>query len=193
VTVNLATRLATGLASVTNVENVDGSPFDDSLTGDAQTNLLRGNGGRDTLSGLDGNDILVGGEGNDTLIGGNGRDILIGGLGADVLDGGAGDDILIGGRTTHEANDAALLALLAEWSRSDLSGTALQQYRTRIGNLRNGGASSLAGGYRLYSATVFDDATTDTLTGGADLDWFWTALSGTKDKTDRRTSTEIAN
>jgi Ca2+-binding RTX toxin-like protein len=59
------------------VENVVGSGFDDSITGDAAANLL---------SGLDGNDTLLGGEGNDTLHGGSGADLIDGGAGQDFAD-----------------------------------------------------------------------------------------------------------
>jgi Ca2+-binding RTX toxin-like protein len=54
------------------IENVVGSKFDDTITGDDVANRL------------------LGGEGNDTLQGGAGDDVLVGGAGADVLDGGAG-------------------------------------------------------------------------------------------------------
>lgn len=63
------------------IQNLEGSGFDDRLTGDAQDNLLQG---------LGGNDVLVGGAGDDTLLGGDGDDTLEGGLGADSLDGGLG-------------------------------------------------------------------------------------------------------
>ncbi|MBM9532042.1 hypothetical protein JWG42_17965, partial [Desulfoprunum benzoelyticum] len=59
------------------VENVIGSGFDDSITGDAAANLL---------SGLGGDDTLLGGEGNDTLRGGAGTDLINGGLGWDFAD-----------------------------------------------------------------------------------------------------------
>ena len=78
----------------------------DSLTGDANPNVLKGMGGDDTLNGGDeaitgagdtlyggaGDDTLNGGGGNDMLNGGAGEDTLNGGDGADTLDGGAGDD-----------------------------------------------------------------------------------------------------
>lgn len=70
------------------VEALQGSRFDDDLTGDQHAN---------TLDGMDGNDILRGGEGADTLSGGEGKDSLYGGDGIDDLNGGAGDDWLEGG------------------------------------------------------------------------------------------------
>lgn len=43
------------------VENVTGTGHDDTLAGDAASNVLEGNGGRDELRGRDGADTLVGG------------------------------------------------------------------------------------------------------------------------------------
>lgn len=58
-------------------EDIDGSAFFDTLTGDVQANLIRG---------LDGDDTIDGGQGNDTLIGGAGADALDGGAGTDWAD-----------------------------------------------------------------------------------------------------------
>src|SRR4029079_12565072 len=41
VSVNLATGQATGLAGLSGIENVDGSGFDDTITGDSNANVLR--------------------------------------------------------------------------------------------------------------------------------------------------------
>ncbi len=79
VNVNLAKNLATGGAGkdkLGNIENVIGSVFADTMTGNGADNLL---------SGLAGNDKLNGGTGRDTLIGGIGHDVLTGGKGADTF------------------------------------------------------------------------------------------------------------
>src|SRR5262245_20569165 len=89
--VGVAVNLATGHGyggtadgdTYVSIENVYGSSFNDTLTG---------NDGANALYGLDGNDVLKGGGGSDTLDGGNGDDILTGGAGADHLVGGAGSD-----------------------------------------------------------------------------------------------------
>jgi Ca2+-binding RTX toxin-like protein len=73
-------------------ENLLGSSFDDTLTGDGGANVLDGAAGNDRLLGGDGVDTLIGGSGNDTLWGENGDDWLTGGTGADSLIGGAGTD-----------------------------------------------------------------------------------------------------
>ena len=68
-TVNLATGMASdgngGTDTLSNIENVRGSRFADTLTG---------NGGSNRLDGADGDDTLDGGGGDDTLVGGTGED-----------------------------------------------------------------------------------------------------------------------
>jgi Ca2+-binding RTX toxin-like protein len=90
---------------LTSIENIYGSSFDDTLSGDAGRNiiggeagadLLDGRGGDDALSGEAGNDILNGRDGNDRLVGGDGVDNLSGGAGNDSVDGGAGNDTSFG-------------------------------------------------------------------------------------------------
>ena len=49
-----------------NIENLIGSRFDDTLSGDNGDNILLGGRGDDTLAGGGGADLLLGGEGNDT-------------------------------------------------------------------------------------------------------------------------------
>jgi hypothetical protein len=77
---------------------------------------LNGGPGNDTLVGGRGPDVLLGGPGRDILIGGPGRNLLIGGAGHDVLVGCRGHDVEIGGRTAFDSNDAALAAIMAEWT-----------------------------------------------------------------------------
>src|SRR6266446_10861510 len=93
--------------------------------------MFFGGSGNDVLnlSGSSANNVVVGGGGTDRLIGGQGRDLLIGGAGQSTLQAGAGGDILIGGTTTYDNNAAALAAVLAEWSRTDID------YLTRIAHL----------------------------------------------------------
>nr|WP_316650491.1 hypothetical protein [uncultured Gellertiella sp.] len=59
-----------------NIDSVNGSAFNDTLSGDGGTNILKGGAGDDTLSGNDGNDTLSGGLGHDTINGGTGIDTL---------------------------------------------------------------------------------------------------------------------
>jgi hypothetical protein len=94
-----------------------------------------------------------------------------------VLHGNGGDDILIGGTTDHDSNLAALNAIMAEWGRTDLPGTAQQQYNARVDHLRLGGG--LNGDFLLTAATVHDDAASDRLYADARWEWFFALLSGT--------------
>ena len=72
------------------VENVQGSMYDDRLTGNDEANKLWGLDGNDELNGGGGGDILSGGAGDDALDGGDDNDTLEGGAGADELTGGKG-------------------------------------------------------------------------------------------------------
>ena len=77
--------------------NADESEFDEligieNLTGSAFNDTLSGNNGANILDGGDGHDLLYGRGGDDALLGGNGDDFLRGSDGADILDGGAGWD-----------------------------------------------------------------------------------------------------
>ena len=78
--INLATKVAAGGDAagdvISNVENIQGSKFGDTLRGDAGANVLRGEGGNDILYGDGGDDLLMGGAGDDTLYGGSGKDIF---------------------------------------------------------------------------------------------------------------------
>ncbi|WP_315975114.1 cadherin-like domain-containing protein [Microvirga yunnanensis] len=95
VVVNLAMHTAAdnwgGHDTLYNIHDIQGTGFDDALTGDDQDNSLQGNAGSDSLDGGTGDDILDGGTGSDTLLGGEGDDDLRGGAGNDTLDGGANE------------------------------------------------------------------------------------------------------
>ncbi|MEM7745607.1 MAG: CAP domain-containing protein [Pseudomonadota bacterium] len=105
------------------VENVIGSNFADTITGDGLGNSINGNGGADSLIGSGdqdeliggaggdqirgnagqddihgdgGNDRLFGDEDEDDIYGGVGNDRVFGGGDNDTIDGGAGDDELFG-------------------------------------------------------------------------------------------------
>lgn len=124
VTVDLSVEVAqnvdgTMFVTLSRFENMGGSFFDDTLTGDSRSNVLYGDAGNDDLSGGDGSDVLYGdmsdqpvldngagrsgfalvdaGKYRDDLDGGRGNDALYGGRGNDTLTGGAGQDQLYGG------------------------------------------------------------------------------------------------
>ena len=86
--------LGPGLDTISNFENVVGSRFDDTLTGDDNDNDIKGGLGNDVIDGGMGSDTLDGGDGDDVLSGGRGEDTFVyrtfGGTlnqGSDVLDG----------------------------------------------------------------------------------------------------------
>ncbi|MCA9248679.1 MAG: choice-of-anchor D domain-containing protein, partial [Planctomycetales bacterium] len=152
---------------------VDGDGGDDFIqTGGSRDVIDGGRGddvilagrGDDVIIGGFGNDILVGEGGDDEILGRDGNDILIGGTGVDRLIGARGKDLLIGGSTDHDSDEAALRAILAEWTGSG-------SLATRISNLRNGGG--LNGGFVLDGSTIHADGDIDDLRGGDDTDWAW--------------------
>jgi hypothetical protein len=95
VTVNLATAAAqntggAGTDTLSGIENLYGSGFADTLTGNSGDNSIWGDTGNDALYGGAGNDTLYGGAGIDTLNGGSGTDLF-------YLQAGLGNDTVIGG------------------------------------------------------------------------------------------------
>lgn len=81
---------------IQNIENVDGTSFDDFIQGSDGDNVLNGLGGNDVIRGLGGNDTINGGDGDDNLAG-DGAFNYTGPSGDDTISGGAGDDLMRGG------------------------------------------------------------------------------------------------
>ena len=126
VTVNLATGVASDGDTLSGIENLKGSGFNDTLTGNASANTLDGGAGDDLFYADAGSDKFIGGYGSDTvdytfatagitvnlttgansngdtlsgienLTGSNFNDVLSGDAGANILNGGSGNDILLG-------------------------------------------------------------------------------------------------
>ncbi|MFN4153220.1 MAG: Hint domain-containing protein [Paracoccaceae bacterium] len=75
VNVNLNTGVATGTSSGTDslssIENVVGTGFNDTITGSNDANLIEGGAGNDYIDAGAGNDTVYGGVGDDTIIGGS--------------------------------------------------------------------------------------------------------------------------
>jgi Ca2+-binding RTX toxin-like protein len=119
------------------VENLAGSSYGDSLTGNSSVNVIHGDacslfcfgsGGDDTILGGGSNDFLYGGDGDDylhgqagsdTLVGNDGDDDLYGGSSADTLSGGNGDDYL-SGASGYDGLDGG--SGLADWCYTDDDG-----------------------------------------------------------------------
>jgi hypothetical protein len=156
---------ATGTLGVTNIQNVMGSKTgsgNNTLTGNAQGNILVGGGFSDTITGGSGASLLIADHSWASITGGN---TVLG-------------DILIGGRTSYDtdttANFAALMAILTEWQSGE---------STRVTKISNG---SLAGAELNLGVTVFNTTPVlglhDTLTEASSLtavDWFFTATPNT--------------
>ncbi|MGN8344689.1 beta strand repeat-containing protein, partial [Pseudomonas sp. SMV71] len=93
VTVNLGllaaqNTLGAGIDTLSGIENLVGSNFNDILTGDGGNNRIDGGLGHDLLNGGGGDDLLIGGLGNNTLTGGSGADTFqwhAGNSGHDVI------------------------------------------------------------------------------------------------------------
>ncbi len=103
VVVDLSLGTATGGSgsdTLSGIERVSGTGFDDTLTGDGTTNNLNGRDGNDTIRGADGDDVLKGAAGDDSIRGSAGDDSLQGSAGDDTLKGGTGNDALRGGKGT---------------------------------------------------------------------------------------------
>jgi hypothetical protein len=124
-----------------------------------------------------GNAVLIGGASKDKLTDtGTGYNILIGGPGSDTLTGN-GNDILISGTTNYDSNTpqniAALDAILAEWSSSDLYSLRISKIMSGVGD---GGADAL------NATTCQSDGVANTVSdgaSGAQNNWF---IVNSKDK-----------
>ncbi|MDQ3878356.1 MAG: hypothetical protein M3290_08425 [Actinomycetota bacterium] len=79
--IDLGTGVATGQGSDTlaSIEDAQGGPKDDSITGTGAVNRLLGGAGKDTIQAGAGDDELNGGDGSDSLDGGDGTDVCIDG------------------------------------------------------------------------------------------------------------------
>jgi serralysin len=80
VDLSLATAQSGGYADgdiLSGIENLNGSTYDDTLTGTSCANIIHGNTGNDTISGAGGNDGIHGGLGVDELTGGSGLDTFL--------------------------------------------------------------------------------------------------------------------
>ena len=147
VIVDLSTGVVTGGAgndTLIEIENVDGSAFADTITGDDEWNTLRGAEGNDNLYGGAGYDSLYGDEGNDSLYGGDESDVLVGGNGDDILDGGAGKN--------------------GNWDRVDYSSAGGAVFVNLLAGTATGGAGNDT---LINIEDVFGSAYNDKLTGDA--------------------------
>jgi Ca2+-binding RTX toxin-like protein len=175
VTVNLslAGAQATGWGSDTlsGIENLVGSAFNDTLTGDSAANRIEAGLGDDIVAGAAGNDVLFGGDGNDMLDGGDGDDALWGGSGDDIIAGGAGIDTAIySDATTGVTVDLNLADAQATGRGTD----TLSGIENLVGSAFNDLLTGDAGANRIEAGagndTVVGGAGDDVLVGGDGTD-----------------------
>lgn len=160
VTVNLTTGTGSGGDAqgdtLTGIEGVVGSDFNDFITGNASANSLQGLGGDDTLNGVDGDDVLIGGAGADVLNGGSGTNTAV----YDTSS--AGVQIDLGTATTVVGQGG------------DAQGDQLTDITTLVGSGFNDFLGGTSGNNGLNGGNGDDrlsgGAGADALTGGAGID-----------------------
>ncbi|MEM9060676.1 MAG: hypothetical protein AAGD13_09460 [Pseudomonadota bacterium] len=167
------------------IEVVEGSAFNDTLTGDDTGNTLRGGGLDDSLFGLAGNDLLVGGDGADLIDGGTGADTLVGGNGSDtyivddvadiVTEIGTGIDLVRSSVDFSFATNANLNDLILTGTAVNGTGNSLANTITgnAVGNTLDGlgGADLLTGngGDDVYRVETTGDRVVEAIGEGDDL------------------------
>ena len=111
---------------ITNVDDLFGSDFNDTLVGSILDNQLRGRDGNDLIFGASGNDTVTGEDDNDSLYGQNGDDSIVGGRGDDLLIGGLGADTMFGeqGHGFQGGNDTVSYIVSGSAVGAYLDGTA---------------------------------------------------------------------
>jgi hypothetical protein len=122
------------------------------------------------INGLDGNNAVVIQSDftgiNITVNGGTtGRNLMIAGASAATLIGGSGEDFLVGGTSVWDTNSAAIDAIMAEWTRNDLS------HRQRLVHIMRGGG--LNGSYVLNPFTVTSNSKANLMYGYGGRDVFF--------------------
>ena len=108
--------------TLTQIENLVGSEFADSLFGDALANRIDGLDGADEIDGREGNDNLFGNSGDDLIIGGRGNDRISGGDGNDLIDGDLDlpDELVVNGNFDSDGS-----WILSKGARIHTSGAGL--------------------------------------------------------------------
>ncbi|KIO48291.1 S-layer family protein [Nitrosospira sp. NpAV] len=203
VTVNLATTAAqntggSGTDTISNFENLIGSSYNDTLTGDGNANIIEGGAGNDTMNGAGGTDTLsyeragagitinlatataqnTGGAGTDTissfenLRGSAFNDTLTGTSGNNVIEGGAGNDTMNaqgGTDTLTYANAAAGITVSLALATAQSTGGAGSDTISNFENLTGSNFNDVLTGST--AANIIDGGDgNDIIQGGAGND-----------------------
>ena len=182
VSVSLTSGTATGAAgndTLSNIENLLGSAFNDTLTGNSGVNVLTGGDGDDVLDGSTGADTMIGGAGNDTYFvddsTGPTLDVVTEGVNAGIdlvnssvtytLAANVENLTLIGAAAINGTGNGLDNVITGNTGNNVLTGGAGND--TLIGGLGN---DTLNGGTGndTFNYTIGDGA--DTVNGGADFD-----------------------
>ena len=168
--------------TLTAIENLIGSNYNDTLAGHGQNNILTGNAGNDLLWGSAGNDTLEGGPGADRLVGGSGNDT------ASYVSSDAGVTVQLHDFTTaggHAEGDTFPYKVDVTWTDGD--GVAQTESLPDIENLSGSAFDDTLAGDRRENALLGLDgndyldgrAGADALVGGAGSDTASYAASDT--------------
>lgn len=158
-------------------ENIVGSAYADTLTGDAAANRLNGGSGNDTLYGGGGADTLIGDAGIDTLIGGTGADTL-------TCEAGQGDIVSYEG---SGAVTVSLVNVVQDGAGSHAEDDSINaNCRNLIGSTN---ADTLTGDEN--SNTIQGEYGADTINGGGDSDTLYAYLASDGDHNDDPTINTI--
>ncbi|MEI6573176.1 MAG: hypothetical protein WCO61_06505 [Alphaproteobacteria bacterium] len=161
--------------TLVNIENIIGSQFADTITGDGMNNSLNGLAGNDSISGGTttsgtGNDFLLGGLGSDTIIGGDGNDTMEGN-GSGQADNAALDIVSYAYLTSANSGVSVTLngttASLATVTSVSVNGSVTTTITTETDRLIN--IEGLVGS--TGNDTLIGDRFTNTLFGGAGNDF----------------------
>lgn len=171
VTVNLATTTpqntgGSGSDTLSSLENVIGSPYNDSLTGNGGANVLSAGPGNDTIDGNNGADTILPGDGTNTVNGSGGSDQV------SYADLSTGVDLNMNtGKVGHGASTDTLSKL------ENATGTAFDDTitGTKNGNViyglgGNDTISGLSGSDTLYGGGASECFQCNTLDGGSGPD-----------------------
>ena len=152
----LQSASAAGQDLLLNFENLNGSGYDDILSGDENSNTIFGDWGDDTISGAGGDDVLYGSFGDD---------ILDGGTGADTLEGVIGND-------TYYVDQASDIVTELENFGNDsvLSSSHAYTLRYHVENLIFIGTGNFNGAGNEQANSITGGAGNDLLNGGGGAD-----------------------